>query len=184
LLITSRESRPALSAIIFGIDSRDLANMFITNCYFPSFLTAFYFKYLDSYIYVAPPPATTLFVLKHLLTIIMASFRDLSASLINCSAPPLKIMVADLAFGQFSNKLYLYAPICFSSKFSHVPSTSGVMLLTVVWRTAPVAFETLLMSSLDTLPAQKIPLSANHCVARSPIGNLDKTMSAPTYFIF
>jgi hypothetical protein len=36
-----------------------------------------------------------LFVLKHLLTIMMASFNDLSASLMNCSAPPLKMIVAD-----------------------------------------------------------------------------------------
>ena len=76
--------------------------------------SAFYFKWRANYISVAPPPATTLFVLKHLLTIIIASFNDLSAYLMNCSAPPLKIIVADLVFGQSSNKLYLSAPICFS----------------------------------------------------------------------
>jgi hypothetical protein len=70
--------------------------MFITNCYFPEIYTACYLSPFESSISVAPPPATTLLVLKHLLTIIIASFNDLSASLMNCSAPPLKIMVADL----------------------------------------------------------------------------------------
>lgn len=110
----SRESNPALSAIIFGIDYSDFANMLITSCSFPGIYAAFSFRFLDSYISVAPPPATTLFVLKHLLTIIMASLSDLYASLMNCSAPPLKMMVADLVLGQSSNKLYLSAPICFS----------------------------------------------------------------------
>lgn len=180
----SRESKPALSAIVFGITSNDLANMFITNCSFPATSTAFSFKWRANYISVAPPPATTLLVLKHLLTIMMASFKDLSASLMNCSAPPLKMMVADLVFGHSSNKLYLSAPICFSSNFPQVPKTSGVMLLTVVWRVAPVAFETLLMSSFVTRPAQKIPRSANHWVARSPTGNFERTMLAPTSCIF
>lgn len=70
----------------------------MTNCYFPEISTACYLSPFESYIYVAPPPATTLLVLKHLLTIMMASFNDLSASLMNCSAPPLKIIVADLVY--------------------------------------------------------------------------------------
>lgn len=115
MFITSNESSPALSAIILGIDSSDFANILITSCSFPATVLALYFKFLDSYISVAPPPATTLFVLKHLLTIIMASFNDLSAYFINCSAPPLRMIVADFEFGQFSNKLYLSAPICFYS---------------------------------------------------------------------
>lgn len=91
----SNESRPALSAMILGITSKALANMFMTNCSFPEIYTAYYLRPFESYISVAPPPATTLLVLKHLLTIMIASLRDLSASLMNCSAPPLKMIVAD-----------------------------------------------------------------------------------------
>lgn len=91
----SNESRPALSAMVLGITSNDLANMFITSCSFPEIYTAYSLSPLESYIYVAPPPATTLLVLKHLLTIMIASFNDLSAYLMNCSAPPLKMIVAD-----------------------------------------------------------------------------------------
>jgi len=86
---------PALSEIHLGIISRDLANMFITSCYLPEISTANYFSPLESYISVAPPPATTLFVLKHLRTIIIASLSDRSAYLMNCSAPPLRMIVAD-----------------------------------------------------------------------------------------
>ncbi len=81
--------------MIFGMTSSDFANMFMTSCYLPETSTAYYFKPFDNYISVAPPPATTLLVLKHLLTIMIASFNDLSASLMNCSAPPLKMIVAD-----------------------------------------------------------------------------------------
>lgn len=92
----SRESMPALSAMVLGIISRALANIFMTSCSFPETETACSLSLLDSSISVAPPPATTLFVLKQRLTIIIASFKDLSASLMNCYAPPLKIIVADL----------------------------------------------------------------------------------------
>eukprot|EP00919_Chromeraceae_sp_WS-2016_P013846 GHVR01032592.1.p1 GENE.GHVR01032592.1~~GHVR01032592.1.p1 ORF type:complete len:120 (-),score=3.78 GHVR01032592.1:764-1123(-) len=114
----------------------------------------------------------------------IASFRDRSASLMNCSAPPLKIIVADLVLGHSSKRLYLSAPICFYSNFPHVPKTSEVTLLTVVCKRAPVALATRFISSLVTLPAQKIPLSANHWVAKSPIGSFDRTISAPTLWIF
>lgn len=97
----SKESSPALSAMVLGMISKDLANIFITNCSFPWILIAWDFIPLDNYISVAPPPATTLLVLKHLLTIIMASFNDLSASLMNCYAPPLKIIVADFVLGHY-----------------------------------------------------------------------------------
>ena len=43
-----------------------------------------------------------------------------------------------------------------------------------------MAFATLLISSFVTLPAQNIPLSANHWVARSPMGSFDRTILAPT----
>ena len=36
----SSESRPALSAIVLGIISNDLANIFITSCSFPAILIA------------------------------------------------------------------------------------------------------------------------------------------------
>jgi len=68
----------------------------------------------------------------HLLTIIIASFRDLSASAMNCSAPPLRIMVALLDYGQFLKRLNLSAPIYTSSKSPQVPRTSEVRPLTVV----------------------------------------------------
>jgi hypothetical protein len=103
----SSESSPALSAIIFGMISKDLANMFMTSCYLPETSTAYYFNPFESSISVAPPPATTLLVLKHLLTIMIASFNDLSASLMNCSAPPLKMIVADLVFDKL--KMYVGA---------------------------------------------------------------------------
>jgi hypothetical protein len=92
----SRESKPAFSEMHFGITSSDFANMFMTSCSLPEISTANYLSPFESSIYVAPPPATTLLVLKHLLTIIIASFKDLSAYLINCSAPPLRMIVADL----------------------------------------------------------------------------------------
>ena len=93
----SKESSPALSAMVLGIVSRDLANMLMTNCSFPLIWFPYFLRPLESYISVAPPPATTVLALKHLRTIIMASLRDLSASLMNCSAPPRRIIVADLA---------------------------------------------------------------------------------------
>lgn len=87
-------------------------------------------------------------------------------------------------WGHSSNRLYLSAPICFSWKLPQVPKTSEVTLFTVVWSWAPVALATLFISSSGTLPAQKIPLSANHWVAKSPIGSFDKTISAPVSLIF
>ena len=92
----SSESKPALSAIVLGMIYKAFANMFITSCSFPEILTECSLSLLESSISVAPPPATTLFVLKQRRTIMMASLSDLSAYLMNCSAPPLKIMVADL----------------------------------------------------------------------------------------
>lgn len=73
----SSESSPALSEMHLGMTYSDLANMFMTSCSFPETSTAYYLRPLESYISVAPPPATTLLVLKHLRTIMMASFRDL-----------------------------------------------------------------------------------------------------------
>lgn len=44
----SKESRPALSAMVLGMTSRALANMFMTSCYFPATLIAFYLSPRDS----------------------------------------------------------------------------------------------------------------------------------------
>lgn len=52
-------------------------------------------------------PATTASFFMALLTIMIASWRDLSVSSMNCSAPPLRIMVQVFAWGQPVNKLYL-----------------------------------------------------------------------------
>ena len=93
----SKESNPALSAMVLGIVSSDLANMLMTNCSFPFIWFPYFLRPFESSISVAPPPATTVLALKHLRTIIIASFRDRSASLMNCSAPPRRMIVADLA---------------------------------------------------------------------------------------
>lgn len=53
---------------------------------------------LEISISIAPPPATIVLNFIALRTTIIASFRDLSASWMNCSAPPLRIMVADLLY--------------------------------------------------------------------------------------
>jgi len=89
------ESKPALSAIVLGITSNALAKEFITIWIFPGVYLASILNYLDNSISIAPPPATILFAFIALLTIIMESFNDLSASYINYSAPPLNINVAE-----------------------------------------------------------------------------------------
>jgi len=77
-------------------------------------------------------PATILLAFIALLTIIIESLRDLSASCINYSAPPLKIIVAVLDSEQSLKRLYLSAPICTSSNSPHFPRTSAVRPLTVL----------------------------------------------------
>jgi len=109
----------------------------------------------------------------------MASCTDLSASSINCSAPPLIIRVEDLDLMHLLKILYLSAPICFSSKYPQVPKISGFKLLQVCCSRAPVDLATLFKSSSLTLPAQKMFLSAKYCVAKSPIGSFDSTTLAP-----
>lgn len=59
---------------------------------------------------MAPPPATILLALMALLTIMIESFKDLSASWMNYSAPPLKIMVALCELWPSLKRLYLSAP--------------------------------------------------------------------------
>jgi len=81
---------------------------------------------------MAPPPGTIFLALTALLTIIIASFNDLSASAMNYSAPPLNTIVLVYDYGQPVNKLYLSAPTYYSSNYPHLPSISCVNPLTVV----------------------------------------------------
>ena len=83
------------------------------------------------------------------------------------------------AFGHPSKRLYRSAPICFSSKTSHVPRCSGLRSDTVDWIEPPTALTTRFRSSVATRPAQKMFRSAKYCVARSPIGKRDRTTVAP-----
>jgi len=156
----------------------------IINYAFPSNYLEWFLRYLESSNSIAPPPATILVAFIYLLTIIIESLRDLSASAINCSAPPLRTKVQDIAFGHSVKTLKRSAPICLSSKFPTNPRTSEVIPLHVVWIFPPTAFYVRIRSSFTTLPAQKISLSAKYWVARSPIGSLDKTILAPVSTIF
>ena len=83
LFNTPTESKPALSAIVLGITSKALAKAFIIYYSFPSVSLAICLKYLESSNSTAPPPATTYLVFIALLTIMIESFNDLSASLMN-----------------------------------------------------------------------------------------------------
>lgn len=101
-----------------------------------------------------------------LRTIMMASCSERSVSSVNCSAPPLRMMVHVFAFGQPLKKLYLRAreggalawasdrereraplaqshlspPTWTSSNSWHCPRTSSVMALTEVWMEPPQAW--------------------------------------------
>lgn len=81
--------------MVLGIISKALAKALIIYYSFPSVSLALCLKYLEISNSMAPPPATISVVFMALLTIMIESFKDLSASLMNYSAPPLKIMVAD-----------------------------------------------------------------------------------------
>lgn len=96
------------------------------KCSFPVIYLASYLNNLLNSISIAPPPGTIFSVLITLLTIIIASFKLLSASLINYSAPPLNNIVAVYDFGHDVKKLNLSAPTYFSSKNPHVPNISGL----------------------------------------------------------
>ena len=108
-------SKPALSAMVLGITSRALAKALTTSCCLPLMLLAWWSKCLESSSSVEPAPATILEALMALLTIMIASLRDLSASWTNCSAPPLITRVAVLLYGKrliswhSQKKLYLRA---------------------------------------------------------------------------
>lgn len=109
----------------------------------------------------------------------IASLRERSASLINYSAPPHNKIVAVFEIGHSVKKLKRSAPTTTSSKTPQVPKISYFKSVTVVYITAPVAFPTHMQSSLLTRPAQNIFQSAKNCVAKSPIGSLDRTTFAP-----
>ena len=183
LFRTSVESMPELSANYFGMISRALANPLMTNYVFPLIFLKYSLKYLESSISMAPPPATTAYALIALLTIMIASFSDLSASSMYWSAPPLNTMVHDFVPTHLVKRLNLSEPSWTSSKSPQVPRTSSPRPLVVVWITPPVDLATLFKSSDGTLPAQKIPLSAKYYVAKSPIGSFDKMILAPVWII-
>lgn len=73
-------------------------------------------------------PATTASFFMALLTIMMASWRDLSVSSMNCSAPPLRIMVQVLAWGQPVNKLYLKKRIRAYDTYNTTMAESGAII--------------------------------------------------------
>lgn len=134
----------------------------IIRCSFPLIFQDSYLNNFESSISTAPPPGIIVLVFATLLTIIIASFKLLSASFKNYSAPPLRIKVAVLLLGHPVKKLYLLAPTLFSSNNSQLPKYSYFKSVKVVRTLAPVAFSTLLISSLVTLPAQKIFQSAKY----------------------
>ena len=74
-------------------------------------------------------------------------------------------------------------PNCFSSNNFQVPNYFSSKEFTFVCIIPPVALPTLLRSSSGTLPAENNPLSAKYWVAKSPIGNFDKTTWAPDLII-
>lgn len=71
-------------------------------------------------------------------------------------------IVAVLEFGHCWKRLNLSAPICFSSNKPQVPKAFSEISLQVCNKLAPVAFETLSISSAGTLPAQNRFLSAKY----------------------
>lgn len=85
--------------MVLGITSKDLAKALIINYYFPEIVLAWCLKYLDNSSSIAPPPGTMDENFMALLTIIIASLRDLSASWMNYSAPPLRTIVEVLDLG-------------------------------------------------------------------------------------
>jgi len=80
LLRTSIESSPALSERVLGMTSRAFAKAFTTTYYLFEMVLAYARNSFESSNSMAPPPATIDLNFKALLTIIIASFNDLSAS--------------------------------------------------------------------------------------------------------
>lgn len=176
----SVESNPALSASWRGMTSSARAKAAMTSCCLPSMPLACSRRYRETSISIAPPPATTRCMDRtEDLTIMSASWMERSDSSMNCSLPPRRMIVAVLRPVHPLNRLYRSAPICFSSNAAQAPRTSGVRPVTVVWMRAPVARATRSRSSLETRPAQKRPRSAKYCVARSPMGSLERMIWAP-----
>jgi hypothetical protein len=71
---------PEFSAKVLGMVSKALAKPLMTNYCLPLIVLKYSLKNLESSISIAPPPATTAYALIALLTIIIASLSDLSAS--------------------------------------------------------------------------------------------------------
>mmetsp|Transcript_6320 Transcript_6320/g.27836 ORF Transcript_6320/g.27836 Transcript_6320/m.27836 type:complete len:273 (+) Transcript_6320:807-1625(+) len=179
LFSTSVASNPLLSHSCRGITSSALANALMNSWPLPAMPRAWSRRWRESSMSMAPPPGTMAAFLTARRTISMASLRDLAASSMNCSAPPLSTMVHVLDPGHPRNRLKRSLPTCLSSNTSHVPSCSGVTSFTVVCTLAPVALVTRSKSSSVTRPAQKTPRSAKYCVARSPMASRERMIFAP-----
>mmetsp|Transcript_37815 Transcript_37815/g.81604 ORF Transcript_37815/g.81604 Transcript_37815/m.81604 type:complete len:213 (+) Transcript_37815:528-1166(+) len=172
-------SNPALSHNWRGTISSALAKALTISCPFPSMLRACSRRCFATSSSTAPPPATTLRDFSDRFTTMSASWMLRSLSAMNCSLPPLSTMVDVRSLGHPVKRLNRSSPTCFSSNFTHVPSTPSKMPLVLVWMVAPVALATRFRSPSSTRPAQKRPRSAKYCVARSPMGSLLSTIFAP-----
>mmetsp|Transcript_35000 Transcript_35000/g.60257 ORF Transcript_35000/g.60257 Transcript_35000/m.60257 type:complete len:266 (-) Transcript_35000:164-961(-) len=172
-------SKPAFSQSWRGTTSRALAKADTMSCCLPMMVRAYSRRNLETSISIAPPPATTLALMRPRFTIMSASWIERCDSSMNCSLPPRSTMVAVLAFVHLVNTLYRSSPTCRSSNSPHSPRTSGVRSFTVDCMWPPVACATRLRSAASTRPAQKRPRSAKYCVARSPIGSFDRMIWAP-----
>mmetsp|Transcript_1370 Transcript_1370/g.4191 ORF Transcript_1370/g.4191 Transcript_1370/m.4191 type:complete len:216 (+) Transcript_1370:453-1100(+) len=177
---TSVASKPLLMASWRGTISSALAKARTTSWSLPAMPSAASRSALEISISMAPPPPTTRTSTAPRLTIMSASWMERCDSSMYCSEPPRSTMVAVLAPGQPVKTLKRSPPTCFSSNEAHVPQTPGrAMSSTDVWTTPPVALETRRMSSSGTRPAQNRPRSAKYCVAKSPMGSLERTTLAP-----
>jgi len=85
--------------------SKAFANELTTSYYAPLILFAESLIIFESSISIEPAPPITFLDFIALLTTIMESFKDLSASLINYSAPPRRTIVDDYVLGQSLNIL-------------------------------------------------------------------------------
>lgn len=176
-------SKPALSQSWRGMISRALANdLTMACCLWGTFLSANWWRWDETAISVAPPPATMEELRRARLTIMMASWRERSTSAMNCSAPPRRRRVHVLAWGQSEKRLKRSEPIWRSSNRPQVPKWEGWMSEQVDWMEAPVAWQTRSRSSDVTRPAQKMSRSAKYWVAKSPMGSLDRTTLAPVLY--
>lgn len=107
-------------------------------------------------------PATTASFFMALLTIMMASWRDLSVSSMNCSAPPLRIMVQVLAWGQPVNKLYLKKRIRAYDTYNTTMAESGAIICCIQYsKNITNNFKSLFLASKETYLSPPIWISSN-----------------------